>query len=245
VEHVESEAVDVYRREGENPSVLLTSEHASARLPQGWTWALHDQRLVDSHWAYDLGAAELTRELARDLGASAILSRFSRLLADPNRDLDAHDLFRREADGQPVHLNQNVDAAERARRIGDYWEPYHAAIDQELCATNAPVLLSVHTFTPNYQGERREVEVGVLFDDPEEREAEVLRDVIAKHGFDTRMNEPYSGRGGMMYAANRHARKHQRLALELELRQDLAVDAQARERLSRAIRQALDTILGR
>lgn len=245
MEHLESEAVDVYRREAKSPAALLTSEHASARLPGGWSWGAGDAHLVDSHWAYDLGAAELTRELARDLGVGAVLSRFSRLLADPNRDLDAHDLFRRQADGQPVHLNQSIDAAERERRIRNYWEPYHAAIDQELGATNAPVLLSIHTFTPNYQGELREVEVGVLFDDPEEREAEVLREVIAKHGFDTRLNEPYSGRGGMMYAANRHARKHQRLALELELRQDLAVRADVREKLAGAIRQALDTMLGR
>lgn len=245
VEHSESEAVEILRSDRPNPAVLLTSEHASARLPEGWTWTEADQRLVGSHWAFDLGAAELTRELAHALGASAVMSRFSRLLADPNRHLEADDLFRRVADGEPVQLNQNVDAKERERRISGYWEPYHAAIDRELGATSAPVLLSIHTFTPNYQGELRQVEVGVLFDDPEEREAEILRAVIAKHGFDTRMNEPYSGRGGMMYAANRHARNHARLALELELRQDLAVDAGVRSRVSGAIREALDAILGR
>jgi predicted N-formylglutamate amidohydrolase len=245
VEHFQSEAVDVFRSDEPNPAVLLSSEHASARLPKGWTWAAADQRLIASHWAFDLGAADLTKELAQTLDATAVLSRFSRLLADPNRHLDADDLFRKVADGEPVHLNQNVDAGDRERRISGYWEPYHATIDRELTRTSAPVLLSIHTFTPNYQGELRRVEVGVLFDDPEEREAEILRSVIAKHGFDTRMNEPYSGRGGMMYAANRHARKHQRIALELEVRQDLAVEHPVRLRISAAIREALDAILGR
>ena len=36
--------------------VFLTCEHASQRLPEGWSWPAPDRRLVGTHWAYDLGA---------------------------------------------------------------------------------------------------------------------------------------------------------------------------------------------
>jgi predicted N-formylglutamate amidohydrolase len=244
VAHGIEEAFEIFRGSRRDTPALISCEHASPRLPEPWRWPSGDLRLAETHWTYDIGAAELSRELCAALGASGVLSRFSRLLVDPNRDLTADDLFRRDADGEPVFLNQDIGADERDRRIRGYWEPYHSALDQELARSQAPVLLAIHTFTPVYAGQARAVEVGVLFDDPEEREAELLCQVIQRHGFDTRLNEPYSGRGGMMYAANRHARAHARLALELELRQDLAVSEATRSRLISAIRSALDEILG-
>lgn len=236
------EAFEIFREGRADAPVFVSCEHASSRLPEPWRWSSADLGLRDSHWAYDIGAGELSRELCRELGAGGVLSRFSRLLADPNRNLDSDDLFRRDADGAPVFLNQNIDVEERERRIGGYWQPYHSALDQELGHSAAPVLLAIHTFTPVYAGQAREVEVGVLFDDPEEREAVLLCQVIQRFGFDTRLNEPYSGRGGMMYSAHRHARAHRRVALELELRQDLAVSDEARRRVTMAICAAVAQI---
>ena len=107
---------------------------------------------------------------------------------------------------------------------------YHAAIDDALWSDTAPVLLSIHTFTPLYEGSRRSVEVGVLFDE-EELLAERVRAALARDGFHALLNEPYSGKLGLIYSADRHARRHGRRALELELRQDLASDEAARARV--------------
>ncbi len=78
--------------------LVLSCEHASNRLPPPWRWPAEDDWLVASHWAWDPGAADITRSLASRLGIPAVLASFSRLLVDPNRRADHPTLFRKEAD---------------------------------------------------------------------------------------------------------------------------------------------------
>jgi predicted N-formylglutamate amidohydrolase len=221
--------VEIIPRRAPDAAAFLTCEHASRELPPPFRWPDEDAWLTGTHWAYDLGAAELTRELAGELGAGAVLSRFSRLLIDPNRSEAAPDTFRANAEGRTVFLNRDIGDDERARRF-EIARAYHAAIDDALSSDAAPVVLSIHTFTPLYEGLRRSVEVGVLFDE-EELLAERVRATLADNGFHALLNEPYSGKAGLIYSAERHARRHGRRALELELRQDLACDASARARV--------------
>jgi predicted N-formylglutamate amidohydrolase len=223
------EAVEIVKGRTSAAQVLITCEHASERLPEPWQWPAEDRWLVGTHWAFDLGADELTRDLARELGATAVLSRFSRLIADPNRPEGSADLFRRVAEGRPIGLNRAIDDREERRRLA-LWRAFHEAVDGEVLRSGAPVLFAVHTFTPVYEGSPRTLEVGVLFDQ-EEGLAERLRAAVAAAGFRVALNEPYSGKLGLMYSVDRHARQHGRRAIELELRQDLAVDAEIRARL--------------
>lgn len=223
-----TDAIEVRAGKRDAP-VFLTCEHASQRMPLGWRWPERDRRLIDTHWAYDLGAREMTRALSAGMQAPAVLTRYSRLLVDPNRPHESPTLFRADAEGEPVLLNTvHLDEAERRRRIDHLWRPYHEAIDRELAATSAPVLLAIHTFTPLYEGARRTVEIGVLFDH-EEALAEELAGAIGARGFRVALNEPYSGNSGLMYAGETHARAHGRRAVELEIRQDLAIDPRFRD----------------
>lgn len=231
------EAWEVVRTSG-HAGVFVTCEHASQRLPEPWRWSERDRRLVDTHWAYDLGAADLAREYAEAIGATAVLARFSRLLADPNRPEDSPTLFRQIAEGLPVELNASIDAAEREIRLDGYYRPFHEAVDREVAASSAPVLLAMHTFTPLYEGTRRELEVGVLFD---EEEALAMELIVAfrRAGMRVEANEPYSGRSGLIHVADRHARNHGRRPIELEVRQDLAVDPDFRSRFVRVLAEHL------
>lgn len=205
--------------------IIVTCEHASAELPEPWRWHDDDEWLVDTHWAYDLGAAALASALAARLEAPAVLAGFSRLLVDPNRPPESPSFIRTTADGRPVKLNTNLTEHERARRTG-YWHAYHEAVARTVSETTAPVLFAVHTFTPHYPGEDRDhIEVGVLFDSEEEL-AHALAAHIAAAGWLVHLNEPYSGKRGLIYAVDRHARASGRRALEIELRQDLAVDTE-------------------
>lgn len=223
-----TDAIEV--RDGRRDArVLVTCEHASQRMPPGWRWPDADRRLIDTHWSYDLGAREMTRDLAAGLGAVSILSRYTRLLIDPNRPEGSPTLFRASADGVPVELNTtHLDDVERRRRIERLWRPYHTAIDRELGACEATVLLAIHTFTPLYEGMRRAMQIGVLFDREEALATELAND-IAAHGYAVALNEPYSGKEGLMYAGETHAQAHDRRAVELEIRQDLAIDPTFRE----------------
>ena len=223
------DAVEIVSGDVDAP-IFLTCEHASERLPEGFSWPEGDARLRGTHWAYDLGARAITLELAAALHASAVLSRFTRLLADPNREEEHADLFRTHADGEPVMLNAALSVEEQTRRIVGYHRPFHAAVDAALARVRAPTLLSIHSFTPNYQGELRTVEIGVLFhhDEPEAR----ALGAALSHAFPhVAYNEPWSGLVGLIYSAERHATAHGRIALELEVRQDLAENPAFRARL--------------
>lgn len=236
---------DAFERvEGDGLPLVLTAEHASERMPAPWEWPEADRWLVGTHWAYDIGAAELTRELAEGLGATAILARFTRLLADPNRPESDPTLFREVAEGHPVALNQSLSPEERARRLERLWRPYHAAVDEAVRGSHAPLVLAIHTFTPIYEGEVRELEVGVLFDREEDLAVE-LADALRAVGLNVALNEPYSGRAGLIYSAHRHAETHGRRALELEVRQDLAVEEVFRARLIGVLGRWLPPVIAR
>jgi predicted N-formylglutamate amidohydrolase len=210
--------------------VFLTCEHASQRLPSPWVWPEHDRRLIDTHWAYDLGAREITLELARTLRATAVLAEYTRLLVDANRSEGHPDLFRAVAEGEPVLLNQAISASEAELRVSRFHRPFHAAVDRALLDVRAPLLLSIHSFTPVYEGAVRNVELGVLFDDQEEA-AFALGAALARELPNVAYNEPWSGKLGLIYSADAHSRRNHRVALELEVRQDLAVDPAYRARL--------------
>ncbi|NCQ62277.1 MAG: hypothetical protein GW913_16615, partial [Myxococcales bacterium] len=81
--------------------------------------------------------------------------------------------------------------------------------------------------------------LGVLFDREEELACEVARALEAL-GQPVALNEPYSGRLGLIYSASLHAEAHGRRALELEVRQDLCVDASFRAELTEVLVRALD-----
>jgi predicted N-formylglutamate amidohydrolase len=208
---------------------VLTCEHASQELPPEWSLSAEDGWLRDTHWAYDLGAAELTRELADASGAPAVLSRISRLLVDANRAEDSDTLIRQRCETRSVGLNRSLGADERERRL-DYWRSYHRAVDQTVAGHRAPVVLSLHSFTPVYQGQRREVALGILYDGDEALARELFRR-LEPLGVALRYNQPYSGQNGMIYSVERHARAHGRGAVEIEVRQDLASDPLFRRQL--------------
>lgn len=199
--------------------VVLSCEHASPRMPEPFSWHPDDAHLAGTHWAYDLGARAFTLELAHELSANAVLSRFTRLLVDPNRELGQPDLFRRVADNRPVQLNAQIEEHERALRIERYYRPFHEALDVAVARCRAPLLLSIHSFTPNYEGVVRDVEVGVLFN-REEEHGRAMLEALSRQLPAVAENEPWSGKQGLIYSAESHAERSGRVALELEVRQD-------------------------
>jgi len=214
--------------------LVFTCEHASAALPTPWTWPEEDHWLVGTHWASDIGAAAFTRRVARLMNAPAVLSRFSRLLIDPNRPLDSETLFRENAEGRIVRLNDALLEAERASRIEQFYHPYHAAVSSMVERNGGDTVFSIHTFTDDYEGEKRALEVGVLFDEDEEPAYQLVRH-LADAGFHVAPNEPWSGKIGLAYSPVRHAREFGRRALEIEARQDLIVEESFAARLAEAL----------
>jgi predicted N-formylglutamate amidohydrolase len=230
----------VGRADAELP-LVMTCEHAASDLPE-WSAQDEDRPFLDDHWGWDPGAAELTRALCEEIGGVAILSRFSRLVCDPNRDPSDPTFVVEKIGEHALSWNQDLDQRERDRRRDHYHEPYHEAIDQVLknrAAQKRPTrLLSIHSFTPVYRGERRSVEIGVLFDDHEPQAGALLKALSGTH-LQVLANEPYSGYAGLIHAARRHGRQHGIVYLELEIRQDLIATPDQVSKLSRLIGPAI------
>jgi predicted N-formylglutamate amidohydrolase len=235
------EALEIFRG-GEGGRFLFTCEHASARVPPPLSRqvAAADRRWLETHWGVDLGAAGVTRELARRTGSSAVLARFSRLVCDANRPPTAKDWIRLVVEGAPLGFNRGLDAAERERRKRLYHDAYHDGVDRVLESRTGPLtLVAVHSFTPRLGGERREMEAGVLFDEVYERAAHRLARRLRRDGLKTALNRPYSGRRGMIHSVQRHGRAHGLVYVELELRQDLVADAVQARAMGRRLAPAL------
>jgi hypothetical protein len=103
--------------------VVLLCDHASNAIPAEYENLGLPAEQLQRHIAYDIGAAEVTRTMAKALGAPAVLSTFSRLLIDPNRGRDDPTLVMKLSDGAIVPGNRHADAAEIERRIARFYEP--------------------------------------------------------------------------------------------------------------------------
>src|ERR1700687_420742 len=112
-------------------ALLFVCDHASNALPQDYGTLGLDAVLFDTHIASDIGAAEVTRALATEFKAAAILARWSRLLIDLNRGVDDPTLVMKLSDGSIIPGNAGADETQITRRIEAFHAPYHALIAQD------------------------------------------------------------------------------------------------------------------
>ncbi len=234
---------EVLENQSSPTRLFITCEHADNVIPDRFDLSESDRELLDTHWAWDLGAGALVREIAQLEDAPAVLSRVSRLVCDPNRGLDQDNLFRTHALDQPVALNTDLDDKEIERRLELYHDGFHRVVERRLAravARNPDLfLLSVHTFTPQLGDDVRDVEVGLLFDNYPDY-IDPLADAMRERGFETAINEPYSGWEGLIYSVERHAHEHDLRYLEIEVRNDLLDTPEAIASTAEHVHSALD-----
>ena len=150
--------------------LLLVADHAMRRLPEAHGTLGLPPQAFERHIAYDIGIEPLTRALAATLGVPAVMATFSRLLIDPNRGSDDPTLIRQIYDRTLVPGNATLTGAERDHRINSYYAPYHAAIAHMIAETarvsgRAPLVISLHSFTPRLDGgAQRPWHCGLLWD---------------------------------------------------------------------------------
>ncbi|MDP4027051.1 N-formylglutamate amidohydrolase [Methylobacterium sp. NEAU 140] len=209
--------------------LVLACDHASNFVPPDIELGVAASEFA-RHIAYDIGAAGVTRRLARLLGAPAILTNFSRLIIDPNRGRADPTLVMRLSDGAVVPGNARIDAAGKAARIARFYAPFDAAIDAAVAAAEAagrpPAIVTIHSFTPYWRGVPRPWQVGILYDRDERLSRPLIAALAADPaGLDVGDNEPYGG-GLPGDTIDRHATARGLPNALVEIRQDLiAADA--------------------
>jgi predicted N-formylglutamate amidohydrolase len=210
---------------------LVIADHASSAMPPEFAHLGMPAHELQRHIAYDIGVEWLTRAMAARLGAPAVLSRFSRLLIDPNRGDDDPTLVMRLSDGAIVPGNARIGETEIRKRMERFSLPYHAAvawvIDTMIGAGAIPAVISIHSFTPRMKGIDRPWHVGVLWDGDPRLPAPLIEVLRADTAIITGDNEPYDGalQGDSM---SRHCIQRGIAHVLIEVRQDLiAVEADA------------------
>ena len=205
---------------------LVTCDHATNAVPQavnGGTLGLPAADMA-RHIAYDVGAAGLARELARQLNGPAILSNFSRLVIDPNRGEDDPTLLMKLYDGTVIPGNRHAGPDERQRRLNLCYRPYHTALAKLAARRPDTVIVSIHSFTPQLRGRPpRPWHVGVLYSTDQRLSKPLVARLRAEQDLCIGENEPYGGHlpGD---AIARHAIAFERPNVLLELRNDLIRD---------------------
>ncbi len=241
---------DIVNPGGKAP-VLLLCDHATRFIPRALKSLGLDEAQLTRHIAWDIGIAEVTRHMARRLDAPAVLSHFSRLIVDPNRLLDNPTLIPEISDGTVVPGNRDLDEAARQARIDAFFQPYHEAVAGQIDAMmaggqgegRAPVLVSMHSFTPIMHGLQRPWEIGILWNrDP--RLPQPLMDRLRAEGLAVGDNEPYSGADGHGYTQHIHGDRRGLANVLIEVRQDLVDTQQGAAEWAERLGAALEAVLG-
>lgn len=224
---------------------LIVCDHASNAMPAEYDTLGLPQAQLERHIGYDIGAAGVTRELARLTGAPALMSNYSRILIDPNRGSDDPTLIMRLSDGAVVPGNAKVDDVERKKRVERYYAPYHQAIelaiDQAIEEGHPPAILSIHTFTENWRGVLRPWHAGVLWDNDPRFPVPLLQALQAEDDIVADENVPYTGelKGDCLY---QHGTQRGLAHALIEIRQDLVRDAKGQLEWAERLARILDGI---
>lgn len=212
-----------------NSPFFITCDHAGKRIPR----ALGDLGLpeseLDRHIAWDRGAAQVTRCLARELGAFAILQTYSRLVIDCNRHVDVPSSIPVISESTVIPANQGLSAAAAAERARAIFHPYHARILSEFerreRAQQASIFIAMHSFTPTFKGVSRPWHAGMLYN----RDVRLGRGLLRllreqEPALVVGDNEPYAVSDSSDYGVVVYGERRGIAHVEIEIRQDLLSD---------------------
>jgi len=223
----EPPAFEVAGREGRSPFVL-SCDHAGRRLPRALGTLGLSEAELGMHIAWDIGARAVALRLAQRLDAFVACQRYSRLVIDCNRPLDAPDSIATTSERILIPGNQQLTRAQADARAHAIFHPYHAQIRDELArrraAGAAALLVAVHSFTPVFLGVPRPWHVGVLFQ-RDARLAEPLLQLLRDEGdLVVGCNQPYAVTDRSDFSVIDHGERRGIPHVELEIRQDLIGD---------------------
>jgi predicted N-formylglutamate amidohydrolase len=208
-------------------SLLVTCEHAGNHVPDKFVHLFTKaDEVLNSHRGWDPGALPLAVALGEYWEVQPILYFLTRLLIEPNRSRNHPELF--------SDFSKVLTSDQQQGVINEFYIPYRDGVEKLIQQMQAPVLhLSIHTFTPVFEGVVRDVDMGLLFDPDraheklfcEEWKIQLLQ---VFPDWKVEFNEPYKGidDGFTTYLRKRFSNDHY-LGIELEWNQKWATQQDA------------------
>jgi N-formylglutamate deformylase len=148
---------DTYTLQRGHSPLVISFPHVGTVIPADQVHRYTPRALdvEDTDWFLDRLYA-----FSASLGATLIVPRYSRYLVDLNRSSDSAPMYpgqnntelcpTRHFSGDPIYSDGHApDATEITRRVSQYWQPYHDALQSELARIKAhsghAVLLDAHS----------------------------------------------------------------------------------------------------
>jgi len=210
------------------PTLLfLSCEHAVNTVPPRHLSLFKDKpALLETHRAIDFGALDITLSLSQACQCDYVTASISRLLIDCNRSLTSADCF--------SEFTSHLPAPEKQHLIDNYYLPYRtrceSMIRNAIESGHQVFHLSVHSFTPIFNGVTRNACIGLLYDPKRHGEKEVARQwqkLLSEESrtHRVRMNYPYRGASdGFTSALRKEYSEKDYIGMEVEVNQSLVKD---------------------
>ena len=201
--------------------LLLTCEHGGNQIPDKYAGIFESKAAqLATHEGYDIGALDLFNTLA-PLADKTFYSETSRLLVELNRSLNHPKLF--------SDVTRELDEKAKTAILKAYYHPYREEVEHlihDFVMADRQVLhVSVHSFTPELNGELREADLGFLYDPKRKTEQAISRhwkqELQSQHkDLLVRFNYPYLGiADGFPTYLRRKFNADQYIGIELEVNQ--------------------------
>ena len=217
--------------------MLLVCEHASNHVPPELGSLGLDAATLNSHIAWDPGAIEVAEALSELLDATLVASQVSRLVYDCNRPPHAPDAMPERSEIYPVPGNAGLGGEERQARVDLVYRPFRSTLREVLAARmrRQPVLVTIHSFTPVYNGLKRDVELGILCDSDERLADAMLLRTPAMTTMVTRKNEPYGPEHGVTHTLIEHGLQNGLANVMIEIRNDLISTSESQKAVAQML----------
>ncbi|MBP9681488.1 MAG: N-formylglutamate amidohydrolase, partial [Bacteriovorax sp.] len=151
-------------------TLLFSCEHASNAIPKRYKRLfLKKINLLNTHRGFDNGSRQLGASLGLFFKSPVIYGQFSRLLIDLNRSAHHRNAFSEFT----AFLTKN----EKEDLIKNYHTPHWNKVQgalSELWKVNTLIIhIGVHSFTPILNNQKRNADIGILYDPSRKKEREL------------------------------------------------------------------------
>jgi len=239
------------RRQGRSNFVIVV-DHASARIPRALDNLGVPASELQRHIAWDIGALAVAQRVSAALDAPLVAQNYSRLVIDCNRDPKVATSIPTISELTEIPGNIALSEADREARRREIFDPYHdrvrALLDERAAAGRPTILVAQHSMTNVYKGSSREMHAAVLYN-RDRRFAGLVLDMLRREtGLVVADNQPYFVTDETDYSIPRHGEARGLPHVEIEIRQDLLLDAAGQQdwalRITRALQDAERTFYG-
>lgn len=226
--------------------VLLVCEHASKFFPPQFGSLGLTEDTLQSHIAWDPGALAVAKNMSGLLDAKLVAGTVSRLIYDCNRPPEAEGAMSVQSEVFAVPGNVDLTDQQRQMRVDQIYCPFTKVLDDTISqAASPPVLVTIHSFTKNYMGADRAVEVGILHDTDSRLADAMLALAPAYMGLRVERNQPYGPEDGVTHTLRLHGLPNGLMNVMIEVRNDLLISEAAQKDIAAMLSSLIDAALAK